>query len=69
MEPPNSIGCFRSSMTQYRFVTPKRAGKWYDSLRDAQAFACRIGAGFLDAAGTFVAYRGTILELREKLPA
>ena len=56
-------------MTQYRFITPSRTGKWYDSLRDAQAFACRIGAGFLDAAGTFVAYRGTILELRQKNPA
>ena len=53
-------------MTQYRFITPKRRGKWYDNLRDAQAFACRIGAGFLDAAGRFIAYRGTILEMRQK---
>ena len=56
-------------MTQYRFITPRRRGKWYDSLREAQTRACAIGAGFLDAAGTFVAYRGTILELREKASA
>ncbi len=55
-------------MTQYRFVTPGRRGKWYDNLRDAQTFANAIGAGFLDPAGNFVAYRGTILELREKEP-
>ena len=42
-------------MTQYRFVTPNRRGKWYDNLRDAQSFANAIGAGFLDAAGRFVA--------------
>ena len=56
-------------MTQYRFVTPNRRGKWYDSLRDAQSFANAIGAGFLDAAGRFVPYRGTILEMREKSAA
>ncbi|WP_271077935.1 hypothetical protein [Aurantiacibacter sp. MUD61] len=53
-------------MTQYRFVTEKRQGKWYDRLSQAQAYAERIGAGFLDAKGRFVAYRGTILEKREK---
>ncbi len=53
-------------MTQYRFVTPGRRGKWYDNIRDAQTFANAIGAGFLNSAGNFIAYRGTILELREK---
>ncbi|MDG5749452.1 hypothetical protein P8Q88_14835 [Qipengyuania sp. XHP0207] len=53
-------------MTQYRFITPNRRGKWYDNLRDAQARANAIGAGFLDSAGTFVLYRGTVLEMREK---
>ncbi|QPC99904.1 MULTISPECIES: hypothetical protein [Qipengyuania] len=56
-------------MTQYRFLTPKRRGKWYDSLREAQARANAIGAGFLDGTGTFIPYRGTILEMREKEPA
>ncbi|MFW2350644.1 hypothetical protein [Qipengyuania sp.] len=56
-------------MTQYRFITPNRRGKWYPSLRDAQARANAIGAGYLDTAGNFVAYRGTVLELREKEPA
>ena len=50
-------------MARYRYITPKRRGKWYPSLSEAQAHAQRIGAGFLDAAGTFVAYRGTVLEL------
>ena len=54
-------------MTQYRFITPNRRGKWYDNLREAQARASIIGAGFLDAAGTFIPYRGTILEMREKV--
>ena len=54
------------TMTQYRFITPNRRGKWYDSLNDAQARANVIGAGFLDSAGTFGPYRGTILEMREK---
>ena len=53
-------------MTQYRFRTPNRRGKWYDSLDQAQRFANAIGAGFLDPAGGFVAYRDTILELRDK---
>ena len=51
-------------MTQYRFITPKRRGKWYDTLAAAQRFAERIGAGFLDSAGQFVPYRGTVLEMR-----
>ncbi len=54
------------TMTQYRFITPHRAGKWYDRLSLAQQLACRIGAGFLDSAGTFIPYRGTILEIRSK---
>ena len=53
-------------MRQYRFITKNRRGKWYDRLSNAQSFASRIGAGFLDAAGRFVAYRGTVLEIREK---
>ena len=53
-------------MTQYRFITSKRKGKWYDRLAQAQAFAQRIGAGFLDRSGEFIPYRGTILEMREK---
>ena len=53
-------------MTQYRFITKNRKGKWYDRLSLAQAAAERIGAGFLDAAGNFVSYRGTVLEMREK---
>ena len=52
-------------MTQYRFRTPKRQGKWYDSLAQAQRFASAIGAGFLDEHSRFVAYCGTVLELRE----
>ncbi|MFB0611338.1 hypothetical protein [Aurantiacibacter poecillastricola] len=53
-------------MTQYRFITPNRIGKWYDCLSSAQTYAERIGAGFLDRAGQFVAYRGTVLELRNR---
>lgn len=52
-------------MTQYRFRTPHRSGKWYNSLIQAQRFANAIGAGFLDATGGFVAYRGTVLEMRD----
>ncbi|QZD95194.1 hypothetical protein [Qipengyuania gelatinilytica] len=52
-------------MTQYRFVTCQRAGKWYASLAEAQQQANRIGAGFTDALGHFIAYRGTILEMRD----
>ena len=48
----------------YRFITPKRRGKWYGSLAEAQARANAIGAGFLDSTGVFVAYRGTVLEMR-----
>ncbi len=51
-------------MHQYRFITPKRKGKWYNGLQLAQAQANRIGAGFLDAAGHFVQYRGVVLEIR-----
>lgn len=53
-------------MTQYRFRTANRSGKWYNSLDQAQKFANAIGAGFLDPTGSFIAYRGTVLELREK---
>ncbi len=53
-------------MTQYRFRTPHRSGKWYDSIDHAQRFANTIGAGFLDPSGSFIAYRGTVLELRER---
>ena len=53
------------TMTQYRFVTRDRTGKWYKSLTEAQHQANRIGAGFTDALGRFVAYRGTVLEMRE----
>lgn len=52
-------------MTQYRFITPGRRGKWYGTLASAQRFAERIGAGFLDATGQFVPYRGTVLEMRD----
>ena len=53
-------------MTRYRFVTPRRIGKWYPSLAQAQAFANAIGAGFLDRlTGRFVAYAGTKLEERD----
>lgn len=51
-------------MSQYRFVTPHRTGKWYSELQLAQRFADRIGAGFLDMrSGRFVAYPGTRLEV------
>jgi hypothetical protein len=54
-------------MVEYRFVTPNRIGKWYRSLRDAQRFAFRIGAGFLsETTSTFVAYPGVRLEKRVK---
>lgn len=52
-------------MTQYRFRTQHRTGKWYNSLATAQRFANAIGAGLLDPAGSFIASRGTVLELRE----
>lgn len=53
-------------MIQYRFRTRNRAGKWYSTLVEAQQQANRIGAGFTDALGDFVAYRGTVLEMREQ---
>lgn len=54
-------------MIEYRFVTPNRVGKWYRSLRDAQKYACRIGAGFLsEATKYFVTYPGVELECRER---
>lgn len=50
-------------MIRYRFVTPKRAGKWYSDLKTAQRHACQIGAGFLaELSGEFCAYRDTRLE-------
>ena len=52
-------------MIQYRYLTRYRSGKWYDSILDAQTYANKVGAGFLDPTGNFVAYRGTILEFRE----
>lgn len=54
-------------MVEYRFVTPNRVGKWYRSLRDAQRYACRIGAGFLnESTRQFVAYPGVQLQCRER---
>jgi hypothetical protein len=56
-------------MTKVRYVTPHRAGKWYDDLALAQKFASVIGAGFLDSrSGRFVAYPGTRLEI-ERVPS
>ena len=52
-------------MILYRFITRHRTGKWYADLRTAQLRANAIGAGFLDPAGHFVPYRGTVLELRK----
>jgi hypothetical protein len=54
---------FQRHMSRYRFITPRRRGKWYASLREAQCYASAIGAGFLDPSGTFVPYRGTVLEI------
>lgn len=52
-------------MMLYRYVTDHRAGKWYPDLRTAQAQACAIGAGFLEArSGEFYQYPGTRLESR-----
>ena len=50
-------------MTRYRFITRSRRGKWYRSLNEAQLFAERIGAGFLDHLGRFTPYRGTVLQI------
>jgi hypothetical protein len=52
-------------MTQYRFVTPDRSGKWYSSMDAAQQAAGRIGAGFRDErSGKFYPYPHTSLETR-----
>ena len=56
---------FPAAMTKFRFVTPRRSGKWYTTLELAQRFAAAIGAGFLDRRGHFVAYPGTLLESAE----
>jgi len=51
-------------MFKYRFITPHRAGKWYNDLNLARRFANAIGAGFLDnRSGEFVSYPGTRLEV------
>ena len=51
-------------MSQYRFVTPNRTGKWYSDLETAKRFACDIGAGFMESrTGRFIAYVGTKLEI------
>ncbi|MDY6949655.1 MAG: hypothetical protein SXG53_28595 [Pseudomonadota bacterium] len=52
-------------MTKFRFRTPHRSGKWYSTLEQAQRAANAIGAGFQDATGGFIAYRGTVLEMRD----
>ncbi|MHA6317712.1 hypothetical protein ACXYN8_08630 [Altererythrobacter sp. CAU 1778] len=53
-------------MEQFRFISKDRKGKWYDRLTLAQQHAAKAGVGFLDGSGNFVAYRGTILEIRHK---
>ena len=54
------------TMKKFRFITPHRAGKWYDDVELAQRFANTIGAGFLDRrTGHFVAYPGTELEMAD----
>ena len=65
-EPVTPFPHIPSRMTYYRFRTPKRTGKWYDSLLKAQQYANAIGAGFLDPHGRFIAYRGTVLELGDR---
>ncbi len=53
-------------MSQYRYVTPHRTGKWYPDLLTAQRQAFAIGAGFFDQrTGMFYAYKDTRLELSE----
>ena len=52
-------------MTQYRYIARGRRLKWYPTLSEAQFHASRIGAGFLDGAGQFVPYRGTVLEFSD----
>lgn len=50
-------------MSLYRFVTPRRTGKWYPDLLTAQRQAFAIGAGFFDErTGMFYAYKDTRLE-------
>lgn len=52
-------------MTQYRFVTPDRSGKWYSTIEAAQKAAGKIGAGFRDErSGQFYPYPHTALETR-----
>jgi hypothetical protein len=53
-------------MRRFRFVTPRRCGKWYSDLALAQRFANSIGAGFLEPrSGRFYAYADTRLEVRD----
>lgn len=53
-------------MTQYRFVTPDRSGKWYNNVEAAQKAAGKIGAGFRDErSGNFYPYPHTVLETRQ----
>jgi hypothetical protein len=55
-----------AAMTKYRFVTPHRIGKWYPTIDQAQRFADRIGAGFLERlTRRFVPYKDTRLECAE----
>lgn len=52
-------------ISQFRFCTPQRCGKWYPSLATAQRQAATIGAGFLEGrTGMFQPYRETRLETR-----
>lgn len=60
-----AYGASRLSMTQFRYIAEGRRGKWYPMLSSAQFHANKIGAGFLDPTGQFVAYRGTVLEFRD----
>ena len=62
---PTGRAGFYFRMTKYRYRTAHRSGKWYASLEQAQRMANAIGAGFLDQTGGFVAYRGTVLEMRD----
>ena len=55
-------------MVFYRYLTGKRIGKWYASLTEAQRNANAIGAGFTEPGGAFIPYRGSILEMRERIP-
>lgn len=52
-------------MTQYRYVTPTRSGKWYPSIEAAQKAANKIGAGFWDeVSGAFYCYPQAHLEAK-----